>query len=280
MLEHGADGRAAIGAAAQILRREPPRLRGREPGEPIDHAGHGRSRSSKEIVAALDDSYLFIQGPPGLGQDLPGARLIVDLIERGKRVGVTSTSHKAIHNLLDEVEEVADEQGLELPGPEEVHRGQPRVRVRLSQHGLIESVDDNGALSDPEVDLTAGTAWHYCREDTDDARLPLHRRGGQISLADALALGTAARNVVLLGDPQQLPQVTQGAHPAGSSLSVLEHLLGDAQTIDARAAASSSSRPAACTPTSASFVSELMYDGRLDSAPGLRAPADRRRRAS
>ena len=37
-----------------------------------------------------------------------------------------------------------------------------------------------------------------------------------MSLADALAVGTAARNVVLLGDPQQLAQVSQGIHPPGA----------------------------------------------------------------
>ena len=36
---------------------------------------------------------------------------------------------------------------------------------------------------------------------------------GQVSLADALAMGTAARNLVLVGDPQQLDQVIQGTHP-------------------------------------------------------------------
>ena len=49
---------------------------------------------------------------------------------------------------------------------------------------------------------------------------------GQLSLADALAAGTAARNLILLGDPLQLPQVSQATHPQGTNASVLEHLLG------------------------------------------------------
>ena len=101
-----------------------------------------------------------------------------------------------------------------------------------SPHGLIESVTDNDALSESGVELTAGTAWHYCREDTAELDYLFIDEAGQISLADALALATAARNVILLGDPQQLPQVSQATHPAGSSLSVLEHLLGKAQTIE------------------------------------------------
>ena len=54
---------------------------------------------------------------------------------------------------------------------------------------------------------------------------------GQVSLADALAIGTGARNIILLGDPLQLAQVSQGTHPAGTGVSVLEHLLGEHATI-------------------------------------------------
>ena len=54
---------------------------------------------------------------------------------------------------------------------------------------------------------------------------------GQVSLADALAMGTSARNVILLGDPLQLAQVSQGTHPPGAGVSVLEHLLADDATI-------------------------------------------------
>ncbi len=41
---------------------------------------------------------------------------------------------------------------------------------------------------------------------------------GQMSLADVLAVAGAARNVVLLGDPQQLAQPSQAAHPPGSGV--------------------------------------------------------------
>jgi uncharacterized protein len=220
----------------------------------------------KEIAGGLDESYLFIQGPPGAGKTWSGARLIVDLIKRGNRVGVTSTSHRVIHNLLGEVENVAHEQGATVNGLKKCSAGNPESEFG-SEHGLIDSVDDNGALSDPEVSLTAGTAWHYCREDTEPLDYLFIDEAGQISLADALALSTAARNVVLLGDPQQLPQVAQGAHPPGASLSVLEHLLGDAQTVDPTRgvflAETWRLHPDVCE-----FVSELMYDGRLHSAPG------------
>jgi len=73
---------------------------------------------------------------------------------------------------------------------------------------------------------------------------------GQLALADAIASANAARNLILLGDPLQLAQVSQAEHPDGSGASVLEHVLGEHATIPRRSA-SSSPRPGACTPTSA-----------------------------
>jgi predicted RecB family nuclease len=250
-------------AARRILRRDPPRLRDREPDAEIDHEGM-QVDELKQIVASLDGSHLFIQGPPGSGKTWSGARLVVDLIARGKRVGVTSTSHKVIHNLLDEIEGVAHEQGVEFKGLKKSSEN-PDSEFE-STHGLIESVGDNAALSDPDVALTAGTAWHYCREDTAQLDYLFLDEAGQVSLADALALATAARNVVLLGDPQQLPQVAQAAHPEGSSLSVLEHLLGESQTVDASHGVFLE-QTYRLHPDVCKFVSDLMYDRRLHSAP-------------
>ena len=54
-------------------------------------------------VENLDDSYLFIQGPPGSGKTWTGAQLVLQLLEQGKRVGIAAPTHKAIHNLLLEL---------------------------------------------------------------------------------------------------------------------------------------------------------------------------------
>ncbi len=61
----------------------------------------------KALAVGLDHTYLFVQGPPGSGKTYRGARLITELLRQGKRVGVTSQSHKVIHHLLDGVEEAA-----------------------------------------------------------------------------------------------------------------------------------------------------------------------------
>src|SRR5438093_4828716 len=66
--------------------------------------------AAKELVADLGGRHLMIQGPPGAGKTYTGARLIVHLMSLGRRVGVTATSHKAIHNLVAEVEKAAREE--------------------------------------------------------------------------------------------------------------------------------------------------------------------------
>jgi predicted RecB family nuclease len=268
VLDHGLDGDGPYRTCRDILLRRPPRLNGLEPGgrvqpettEADDIAG---------VVAKLDEGGLFIQGPPGSGKTYKGARVICELIRGGNRVGVTSNSHKAIHNLLHEIEAVACADSVEFGGLKKYTEGNPESVYHSEEDDpRIGTASDNESLFDPRLALTAGTAWHYCHAGADQSLDYLFiDEAGQISLADTLALGTAARNIVLLGDPQQLPQVTQGAHPAGTGSSVLEHLLGDGQTIPPEEGIFLE-QTYRMHPDVTALVSELMYEGRLESAPG------------
>ncbi len=217
--------------------------------------------AARAIVAGLDRGHLVIQGPPGTGKTYTGARLIVHLMRLGRRVGVTAQSHKVIHNLLTEVERAAREEGF-------VFRGLKKGEA-YEEGTFIESSDDQGDFSEPDPDvlLLAGTAWLFSREDMDGAVDTLFvDEAGQVSLADALAVGTAARNVVLLGDPQQLAQVSQGIHPPGAQASVLEHLLDGADTVP-RNRGLFLSESWRMHPDVCRFISETSYDGRLHSRP-------------
>jgi uncharacterized protein len=217
----------------------------------------------KRLVSRLRDTHLFIQGPPGSGKTYTGARLIVHLMREGRRVGICAPSHKAIHKLLDEVEKVAAAEDFVFRG---IKRGDDE---ESSYEGpFVTTSDDIELCRDPEVQLVAGTTWLHAREEMDSTLDYLFvDEAGQVSLADALAVGTAARNVVFLGDPLQLAQVSQGVHPGGTGCSVLEHLLGEATTIppDRGVFLERTWRmhPAVCT-----FISEVVYDNRLEPAPG------------
>jgi superfamily I DNA and/or RNA helicase len=133
---------------------------------------------------------------------------------------------------------------------------------------FISSVVSNEECEGSEAQLIAGTAWLFARAGMDQKLDYLFiDEAGQVSLADAVAVGTSARNIVLLGDPQQLPHVTQNTHPEGSGDSVLEHVLGNEATVSEDRglflAESWRMHPDICR-----FVSEHSYEGRLVSAPG------------
>ena len=70
-------------------------------------------------------------------------------------------------------------------------------------------------MLEEELRLLAATSFLFSREVFDQHFDSLFiDEGGQFALAHALAVGTAARNMIPLGDPNQLSQVSQGFHPA------------------------------------------------------------------
>ncbi len=250
-----------------ILLCNTPRLRDRRQDTPIQ-VGDATLADMKTTVENLDDSYLFIQGPPGSGKTYNGARLITHLIARGKTVGVTSNSHKAIHNLLHEIESAAIQEGRSVCGLQKFTDGEGDTQyISRLQRPMITADSNSRNFPAGGVNLYAGTAWLFTGEPMDTIVDYLFiDEAGQVSLADALALGTAARNVVLLGDPLQLAQVSQGTHLGGVGVSVLEHLLGTYATVppDRGVFLEHTYRmhPDVCR-----FISDVVYDDRLKAAP-------------
>ncbi len=129
----------------------------------------------------------------------------------------------------------------------------------------IENVTDRPDCGD--APLLGGTAWLFARGDLDGSLDYLFiDEAGQVSLADALAMGTAARNVVLVGDPLQLAQVLQGTHPDGADASVLTHLLGEHATIPEDRGIFLE-RTFRLHPDVCGYISEEFYEGRLRHDP-------------
>ncbi len=62
--------------------------------------------------------------------------------------------------------------------------------------------------------LVGATAWGFARPDLELAFDYLFvDEAGQFCLANAIAVGTATRNLILIGDQMQLPQPVQANHP-------------------------------------------------------------------
>ena len=102
-------GPGSTARARDLLRRSPPRFGTRQP---LRRAGEAAEGAARRLVTAIDESYLAVQGPPGSGKSTVGARMIVDLVAGGWRVGVTANSHKVIGALLEKVARVEEERGV------------------------------------------------------------------------------------------------------------------------------------------------------------------------
>jgi uncharacterized protein len=263
---------ARYAAAYDVLVARAPRVRGR-PALTVLQPDSPDEASLAELVAQLDQSYLFIQGPPGAGKTYIGARLIVDQLALGRRVGITANSHKAIHNLLDAIEPVARARGVPVTGIKKCTRNE---RATYYDTATVSSSSD--AFDLERANLFAGTAWAFGPPAMDQQLDVLFiDEAGQMALPVAIAAMTAAKNTVLLGDPQQLAQVSHTRHPGNVGASVLAHLLGAKQTTIAPERGVLLTDSWRMHPDVCRFVSETMYEGRLHSAPGRERQAVRSR---
>jgi predicted RecB family nuclease len=254
-------------ALQRLLLREPPRLTGWNTGQPVIASGQDLVKGSIEAALAMDYTCLYVQGPPGSGKTYTGSRMIVALLAKGWRVGITSNNHKAINNLLVGVVKAATEQGRSFNIVKKASAQNPDSEYD-DPLGGVDNVDKNEDALGSGADLVAGTAWLFSDPEADQKFDALFvDEAGQVALANLIAAGTCARNIVLLGDQMQLSQPVQGVHPGRSGDSALDYLLDGASTIapDRGIFLTTSWRmhPGVCR-----FISDAVYDGRLEPEAG------------
>ncbi|WP_068277329.1 TM0106 family RecB-like putative nuclease [Aldersonia kunmingensis] len=245
-------------AAVDILRRRNPRTRSGNGLPQVRDTDYARAIT--DAVLELENSYVAVQGPPGTGKTYSGARVVAELVRKHQwRVGVVGQSHAVIENFLDGV----------------VNAGIPAELVakntaaRAAEWTRIEK-DGCGPFLDAAVEtgcVIGGTAWDFTSEKRVGRGcldLLVIDEAGQFSLANTIAVGVSAKNLLLLGDPQQLPQVSQGTHPEPVDTSALGWLAEGHGTIPIERGYflehTWRMHPALCEP-----VSLLSYEGRLHS---------------
>ena len=248
-------------AIEALLRQELPRVKGRSPGDAVIMDTADPLPQITEAVANLDQSCLFIQGPPGAGKTWTGAHVIVELLRRGLRIGISSNSHKAINNLLANVEGVAGEKGVTFCGAK---KSVSDREDSLFNGKMVEDVFNNRDLYDERLQLVAGTAWLFSADPLDQAFDYLFvDEAGQVAIANLVAMATSSKNIVLLGDQMQLAQPIQGIHPGRSGESSLEYLLNGMATIPPERGIFLKTtwrmHPDVCR-----FISDAVYDSRLE----------------
>lgn len=259
-------------ASADLLFRRPPRLKQSASNAKnaenlplkVDFSGSDLPTvdAVHAAVRALDRSYVAVQGPPGAGKTFLASHVIARLVAEGAKVGVVAQSHAVIENLMVACcarDGFDVSRAVRLRG-KSVTPDAPWSEVSDSE--LVELISGAGGL------LFGGTVWDYVSE----RRVPAGSldvlvvdEAGQFSLTNTVAAARAARSVLLLGDPQQLPQVSTGVHPYPVDVSALGWLSDGAAALDPRfgyfMGESWRMDSALCE-----RVSWLSYDGALASA--------------
>ncbi|WP_156225090.1 TM0106 family RecB-like putative nuclease [Pseudactinotalea suaedae] len=253
------DAEPVAGAALDLLRRTPPRQRsGRLP----EAAGPSTADRASAVTAALldsDDSYVAVQGPPGTGKTLLGADVVSRLVrDHGWRIGIVAQSHAVVEQMLMRVLAAG------VPADLVAKRGGAGGTWRtLSGARQLDFV--NGSTGGC---VLGGTTWDFANRNRVPAGaldLLVVEEAGQYALANTIAAATAARRLLLLGDPQQLPQVSQGRHAAPVDASALGSLMAGADVLPAELGYFLD-RTWRMHPDLCLAVSDLSYEGRLRSA--------------
>lgn len=261
VVEHGMDAPGPSRSGRDLLLRNAPRTI-----EAVDKNA-AQLDLALQWVRALDNSVLSIQGPPGTGKSHTAAHIALQLIKDKKKIGITALSHKVIRNLLKKIIQVAEKEKVKVTCIEKIGDD-----PEPAPDAIIEAESNDEvlrAIQLNEVHVAAGTAWMWAREDFAEAvDVLIVDEAGQLSLIDTVAVSQAAKNLVLLGDPQQLKQPQKGCHPEGTDVSALEHMLNGHETIPEEIGIFLKDTWR-MHPSITQFISEQFYEGRLNSIPSL-----------
>jgi predicted RecB family nuclease len=227
------DSGAITPALKTLLLRDTPDIKGIEKGSDIYRDEEDAVALAIDLSLKMDHSVLAIQGPPGTGKTYTASHVIANLIKNGKKVGITSNSHKAINLLLEKSFEALQELGIENKA--QIYKVRRDIEIDLVSKikcRTAESAKDFWANSRGNYNLVGGTSWFFAAQDSIEQFDYLFiEEAGQFSLANAVAAQRSAKNLILLGDQMQLEQPIQGAHPDELHFSVLGHYLHGHHTV-------------------------------------------------
>lgn len=213
-----------------------------------------------ETALNMQGELLCIQGPPGTGKSTAAAAVILKLVEAGKRVGISSGSHKAIQNLLAKI---AEQGNGTIPMTYKGSSSQGESEMPIPGLRVLQSNDQ--VFGDSAASIIGGTAWLFSRpEAVNQLDYLFVDEAGQMSAAHLISIGRSARNILLLGDQMQLEQVSEAVHPGHAGESALQYYLDAARVIPSNKGVflpvSYRMQPNICQ-----LVSEIAYEGELGS---------------
>ena len=218
--------------------------------------------SLTEFLSSAEGITLSLQGPPGTGKTTVTGELIARLVDKGKRVAVSSQTHEAINNLLKRVQKKAESIATN-PFVVKLSSGTSEKSDQRSLCGTkVQALRENALNCEPNV--LGATVFSLVKErfGEEPYDLLVVDEAGQVSLSNLLYMSHCARNILLVGDQNQLSQPNRAKHPEDSGLSCLEYVMGKEKVVPSDRGvflAMSWRMP----PTLTSIVSDLFYQGEL-----------------
>ena len=209
--DNSVEGAGVFRAVRDLLLRRPPRL---YPPHTIAALVREDAKTTAcRVATELDHSVFAIQGPPGAGKTFTGTRMICELARQGRRIGITALSHKVIRKLLDEIVNAAHEDDIDgILCMQRSNEEEDSADIAIAN----DNATAWAALRSRSVNVVGGTSWLWApAEASETVDVLFIDEAGQMALADVVAVAQAARNVVLIGDPQQLERPLKGSHPPG-----------------------------------------------------------------
>ena len=251
-------------AILDFLNRDLPKITGHQKGLPIVNSENPEERLQQvmEAVTNLNNSYLTIQGPPGSGKTYTGKHIIAELLKKGKKIGISSNSNKAINNLLICAAEYCFGKGIEG----KFICTKDTEDEKLTKYNVL-ILDKNDIAENLQPSCVVGTtAWGFARDDLENEFDYLFiDEAGQVSVANLIAMSQATKNIILMGDQMQLGQPSQGCHPGESGLSILDYLLHKTPTIPENMGIFLNMTYRMHSVIN-QFISDAIYEGKLTSA--------------
>ena len=218
-----------------------------------------------QFLQQADGVGLSLQGPPGTGKTTVTGQLIAELVASGQRVAVSSNGNAAINNLLRKVQGFLDARGSSALVVKAASSSSEKSDLKALSGSRVQALQEKDIPENPAV--LGGTIFTLVKERYDEAPFDLLviDEAGQVSLSNLLYMGRVARNILLVGDQQQLSQPNRAKHPGDSALSCLDYVMtGHAVVPSDRGVflATSWRMPPALT----QVVSDLFYEGKLQAA--------------
>ncbi len=250
-------------AINDFLMREPPRIINLPLNSSIVSSQDAATRLAQIISAVinLNNSYLTIQGPPGSGKTYTAKHIIAELLKHGKRIGISSNSHKAINHLLISTVEYCNKENIQGYFACTKETDESLVELEIS------IIENKSILENLKPSCVIGTtAWGFARPELENEFDYLFiDEAGQVSVANLIAMSRATKNIILMGDQMQLGQPSQGSHPEESGASILDYLLHATPTIPENMGIFLGTTYRMHSAVN-QFISDAIYEGKLEVA--------------